>query len=329
MNNIRNEGVKVRPYEGAAKTEAALSRVCSLRVETGSLSETLRDRHKIHISSSEISTTGKSLIFEGLEELKRAVEEMADSSNVDVIVAALEGPASPERRADVLFRCGLNELPMSIEISKIGQLPASRSLRGSRWGVDIEVACILNKSLEKRPLLKPKDKGALLAKVVFSIKPSGLSESFNPEMLTDKIRDAENLEKGSWIYIRVNEEIITQDSDLPSSLKVYIDENMMGNRNIADPLPKGVFDHLIVSSVFHALFAQTSMMIHQMDEILDLQETPIGRILRKRFGSGPPGKLEEALALLRDDPSKLSSNFLAGSSISKGLSNLLKEAAND
>lgn len=329
MSDIRNEGVKIRPFEGAEKAEAALSRTCSLNVETGSLRETLRDRHKIHISSAEISTAGKTLMFEDLGELKRAVETMADSSNVDVLVLALEGPASPERRAEVLFRCGLDDLPGSIQISKIGETPSSRSLTGTRWGVDIEVACVLNKTLGKRPLLKPKEKGALIAKVVFSIKPSGLSDGFNPQMLTDEIRESEDLAEGSWIYVRVNEGMITPESDLESALEVFIDEEMMGNRNLAGPVSKGIFDHLIVSSVFHAVFAQTSLMIHEMDEVTELHSSPIGRILRKRYGSNSGETFSEALDLLREEPNKLASNFLAGKSISKSLAKLLKEAAND
>lgn len=329
MGNIRNEGVKVRPFEGAEKAEEALSQSCSLKVVSGSMSETLRDRHKIHISSAEISTAGKTLIFENLAELKRSVGYMADSSNVDVLVVALEGPASPERRADVLFRCGLDELPDNIPLSKIGERPSSRSLMGTRWGVDIELACVLNKTLEKRPLLKPKDKGALIAKVAFSIKPSGLSEGFNPQMLTDEIRENEGLEEGSWIYVRVNEGMVTPDSDLESALEVFIDEEMMGNRSVAEPLAKGIFDHLIVSSVFHAMFVQSSLMIREMDEVAELHSTPLGRILRKRFGANSGEKLDDALELLREEPNKLASNFLAGKSISNGLGNLLKEAAND
>lgn len=329
MSDIRNEGVKIRPFEGAEKAELALSSSCSLSIETGSMKETLRDRHKVHVSAAEISTAGKTLMFENIDELRRVIEEMADCSNVDVIVVALEGPASPERRADVLYRCGLDELPGSIQISKKGERPSSKSLMGTRWGVDIEVACVLHKTLDKRPLLKPKEKGALIAKVVFTIKPSGLSDGFNPQMLTDEIREIEDLADDSWIYVRVNEGMITPEGDLESALEIYIDEGMMGNRSVAEPLAKGLFDHLIVSSVFHALFAQTSLMIHELDEVTDLHSSPIGRILRQRYGSNTTEKIDEAIDLLKEEPNKLASNFLAGKSISKSLAKLLKEAAND
>jgi len=324
--SIRNEGVKLRPFDGADKAEIALSDTCSLRIETGSIQETLRHRHKVAIPSEEMSTSGRTLIFEKQRELKNMLINMAELEDIDVMVVVLEGPASPERKSDVLFRCSINDLPSMFELGKKGEIPSSRSLMGSKWGVEIEVACVLNKTIDKAPLLQPKDRGALLAKVSFLLKPSGLVDGFKPMMLTDEKRHEFGLENKSWIYVRITDGMITPDSEMESSLELYVDEEMMGNRNVAGPEIKGLFDNLIVSSLFHTLFSQVSSMLESAEDQGGIENSPIERILQKAFTGE---KLTEARTLLIEDPSKLASMFLANQSVEKNLSRLMKEAASE
>lgn len=325
---MRNEGVAVRPFTGSRELEESLEKTVKLEVETSQGKFDLTSSDTLAIPPSEMRVAGIALRISDVDEILKRVSPMVMSlEDVDVYVAAVDGPTSPLRSIEVLHKTPLTSFGGVISVNSRGAQSDSRVLSNVHGRYTIELALVHNKELATTSALKPRKKGALLAKIHFSLKPTGINDQPKPKPMDKALKDSMGLPSSSWFYLKTSPSLLEAPS-FDEAFDFYVDRELLDALKVAKPSAKGALEGLLVATLLQGLCFEVAALGPEADSIdsADLEDSAVVKMMKKRLGVKNFGEL---FAELSESPSRAATKMLAVNSLVKGLMSSLEEVSDD
>lgn len=224
----------------------------------------------------------------------------------------------------VLGQFELSSLSNQIQISTAGGDEPHRILSNKRSGFRIEFALVQNKDIPGDNAIRPRKKGALIAKAAWEVKPVSDGDAFQPDELTDEIRENFGLSSESWVYFDAKPEILTATSFVDAAA-FYVDKDLLDQIQLLTGESQTLAEMLVYSSAITHLVYEFSFALRADDATVDpeeLSESQMFRLFRKKFKNRTDA---EILDLVKDEPGRVVTEFLANQSDYKNLLSALKE----
>lgn len=325
---MRNEGVAVRPFSGSRELQDVLESVLSLEVKTGQESYSLRSADRVTIPPSEMRVAGISLKISNLERLFAQVDPMVMSrEDVDFLVVAIDGPTSPLRTSDVLWHASLKDLTSEMQLNVLGSQSDSAVISNVHGRYSIEFALVHNKDIATVSAIKPRRKGALLAKAVFTLKPTGINDQPKPRPMDQELKGKLGLSQYSWFYLKASSSLLEATS-FEDAFDFFVDKELLETLKIAKPAAKAAIEGTLMTALVQGLcqeVAARSADISDLD-IEDIEASAVVRMLKKLLNVKT---FEELTDRLQESPAKVATQMLAVKSLFSGLMKSLEEVGDE
>lgn len=276
----------------------------------------------------------------------REVSELAD----DRFVLALN--VDTEAVADAVQRMQIPEVDVGLAVIATGRslkateillrapvlapsVPARLDLDPARYpdifsdlrGFDVRVCVVLLHDLQPQPL-RPYLAGTWLATRDFSVSAQGdILSAFNPQKMTQEVRDSYALPGGTVTYLAVEGDSILESADLAECFSFFIDAALFDLLHANQLSPLG--EALQVEFIIEFLMGALAEIVYDIDErgmagnesLLDAEQPAAGLLLgvAERTGYDASRLCED----LRRDPArvraKLQSNLDLGKRLRKAV----------
>jgi hypothetical protein len=321
----RSEGVALRPFTGLAALEAFLHEQVVLEVVSNAGNHSVPDGGWLGLSTNDIEKLGLQIRIQNPEGLRNVVDPVVmDLNDVGLVVVALDRKGSVLRENHVLASLPISQVSESILLSEPGTDVPHRILSNRRSGFRIEMALVQLRDVDGENSIRPRRKGALIALAHWEVKPVSDGDMFQPEELTEKVRGNLGLSANTWMFFDSKPEILsaTLFSDAAS---YYFDKDILDQVQILTGSQKTLAEMLVFSSAVTHLIYEFSLALREAAANIDqeeLSESQIFRILRIKFKTKSDG---EILDLVREEPARTVSEFLANPKDVKNLMAALKE----
>ena len=318
QNSSRSEGVALRPFSGVDEVAKCLKDTLTLNVIANTGSFTLEPDQWLPVASENVNSLGLAISFGDLAKLRSVVLPLVlDIEDVDMLVVAMDRPASPLRESAVLTRSKFSELTPRLLLNEFGSKPASRILDNGNAGFVLELALVQNKDIPATVSTRPRTSGALIAKAQFTVKPAPGGESFQPEVLTDFERARIGLSKDALMYFEPLPGIL-DSKNFRQAAKFFVHESILRDVRF---LPKELvylaetylFDFFISSlvySVSNCLLAETEA------DLEAFQESAVFQLISSKNKDIAPEDIPE---MLMESPSKIIAGWQGDKRSSKQL----------
>jgi hypothetical protein len=321
----RSEGVALRPFTGLAALEAFLHEQVVLEVISNAGNHTVPDGGWLGLSTNDIEKLGLQIRIQNPDGLRSVVDPVVmDLEDVGLVVVALDRKGSVLRENHILASLPLSKTGESIVLSEPGLDAAHRILSNRRSGFRIEMALVQLRDVDGENSIRPRRKGALIALAHWEVKPVSDGDMFQPEELTEEVRGNLGLSPNTWMYFDSKPEILsaTLFSDAAS---YFVDKDILDQVQILTGSQKTLAEMLVFSSAVTHLIYEFSLALRETEANIDqeeLSESQIFRILRIKFKTKNDGEIVE---LVREEPARAVSEFLANPKDLKNLMAALKE----
>ena len=328
LDLMRSEGVAVRPFAGSDELQKILEEQISLTVETAQDSFTLSHSDKLTIPPSEMRVAGISLKVGDIEAILRKVDPMVISrSNVDLLVVAIDGPLSPLRSSEVLYHSKFESFAQELELNSKGVPASSRVLSNAHGRYSIEVALVHNEDIATSSAVKPRRKGALLAKLVFTLKPTGINDQPRPKPMDQQQKSNLGLGPNAWFYIKPSAGIIEAES-FEEAFEFFVDKALLDMLKISKPGVHVAVESMLMTTLVQALCYEVAAQLQELDEIPneDAEDSAVMRMFKQRLGVK---SLAEVAQQLEESPTKAATRMLAAGPLLKGIRESLEEAIDE
>lgn len=325
---MRNEGVAVRPFAGSRELQESLEKSVKLEVETGQGKFDLTSSDTLAIPPSEMRVAGIALKISDVDDIAKRVHPMVMTlDDVDVYLTAVDGPTSPLRAIEVLYKTAFSDLGSVIPINSRGSQSDSRVLSNVHGRYTIEVALVHNKELATTSALKPRKKGALLAKIHFSLKPTGINDQPKPKPMDKELKEALGLPSSAWFYLKTSPSLLEAPS-FDEAFDFFVDRDLLDALKVAKPSAQGALEGLLVSTLVQGLCFEIAALgseVESMDKD-ELEDSAVVKMMKKRLGVK---NFAELFAELSESPSRAAAKMLAVNSLVKSLMASLEEVSDE
>jgi hypothetical protein len=321
----RSEGVALRPFTGLAAVETFFHEQVVLEVSSNTGSHTVPERGWLGLAPSDIEKLGLKIRIQNPDALKAAVDPVVmDLADVGLVLVAMDRKGSVLRENKVLASIPLIELEEFISISEPGADAPTRILANRHSGFRIELALVQMRDVDGENSIRPRRMGALIALAHWEVKPVSDGDMFQPEELTEEIRENLNLSASTWMYFDSKPEILsaTLFSDAAS---YYIDKDILDQIQILTGSQKTLAEMLVYSPAITQMIYEFSLSLREIGANIDqeeLGESQIFRILRVKFKTKNDAEIVD---LVREEPARAVAEFLANPRDLKKLMEALKE----
>lgn len=328
MSNIkqrRNEGVSVRPFAGSRELHDVLEAVTTLEVRTGQDLYVLSSSARVTIPPSEMRVAGITLKVSDVGKLLAQVHPMVMSrEDVDFLVVALDGPNSPLRTTEVLHRGPLSDLKQEIELNTLGSQSNSAVLSNVNGRYSIEFALVHNKNVETVSAIKPRLKGALLAKAEFTIKPTGVNDQPKPKPMGPEDKTRLLLPPQAWFYLDAGP-FLLEAATFDEAFDFYVDKELLETLKVAKPAAKTAIETTLLTVLIQGLCQEVAARSEDvLDEMLeDVEFSAVVRMLKNLLDVKTFAELAEQI---NESPAKSATLMLAKKTLLGGLLKSLEEA---
>ena len=325
---MRNEGVAVRPFTGSRELQESLEKNVKLEVETGQGKFDLTSSDTLAIPPSEMRVAGIALKVSDFDEILKRVNPMVMSlEDVDVYVVAVDGPTSPLRSMEVLHKTALSDFGSVIPINSRGSQSDSRVLSNVHGRYSIELALVHNKELATTSALKPRKRGALLAKIQFSLKPTSVNDQPKPKPMDKELKESMGLTSSSWFYLKTSPSLLEAPS-FDEAFDFYVDRDLLDALKVAKPSAQGALEGLLVATLVQGLCFEVAALGSEADSIdaAELEDSAVVKMMKKRLGVK---NFAELFAELSESPSRAATKMLAVNSLVKSLMGSLEEVSDE
>jgi hypothetical protein len=321
----RSEGVALRPFAGLEVLETFINENVLLEVASNAGKFDVAHRGWLGLTPHDIERLGLTINVQNADSLRKLVDPIVmDLKDVTVFVVAIDRKASVLRENFVLGQFDLSSISNQIQISTAGGDEPHRILSNKRSGFRIEFALVQNKDIPGDNAIRPRKKGALIAKAAWEVKPVSDGDAFQPDELTDEIRENFGLSSDSWVYFDAKPEILTATSFVDAAA-FYVDKDLLDQIQLLTGESQTLAEMLVYSSAITHLVYEFSFALRADDATVDpeeLSESQMFRLFRKKFKNRTDA---EILDLVKDEPGRVVTEFLANQSDYKNLLSALKE----
>jgi hypothetical protein len=325
---MRSEGVAVRPFAGSRELQDVLERVLSLELKTGQESYSLKSADRVTIPPSEMRVAGISIKINDLERLFSQVDPMVMSrDDVNFLVVAIDGPTSPLRTSDVLRHASLQDLTSEMQLNVLGSQSDSAVLSNVHGRYSIEFALVHNKDVTSVSAIKPRRKGALLAKAVFTLTPTGVNDQPKPKPMDQETKSKLGLPQYSWFYLKASSSLLEATS-FEDAFDFYVDKELLETLKVAKPAAKAAVEGTLMTALVQGLCQEVAARSADFSDsdIEDIEASAVVRMLKKLLNVKT---FEELTEQLQESPAKVASQMLAVKSLFRGLMKSLEEVGDE
>ncbi len=326
--SMRNEGVAVRPFAGSRELQDVLESVVSLEVKTGQESYSLRSADRVTIPPSEMRVADISLKISDLDKLLAQVDPMVMSrDDVDFLVVAVDGPTSPLRATDVLRHASINSLSGAMQLNTLGNQSDSAVLSNVHGRYSVEFVLVHNKDIVTVSAVKPRRKGALLAKAVFTLKPTGVNDQPKPKPMDQEAKRRLGLTQYSWFYLRASSSLLESPS-FEDAFDFYVDKELLDTLKVAKPAAQAAIEATLMTALVQGLCQEVAARSADISDsdIEDVEASAVVRMLKKLLNVKT---FEELKDQLQESPAKVATQMLAVKSLFSGLMKSLEEVGDE
>lgn len=325
---VRNEGVSIRPFTGSQNLENTLHSSLKLEVSTAQTRFDLSPSDKLTIPPSELKVAGIELVIQDLAALFLAVDPMVMSrGDVDLLVVAVDGPASPIRTSEVLYKSTLAALGQKISINAKGSTSDSIVLSNSHGRYSLEVALVHNKEIASVSATRPRKKGALLAKAEFTLKPTGVNDQPKPIPMDKTQKQEFGLGASAWFYLKPTSSLLDASS-FEEAFDFYVDKELLEMLKVAKPSAQPPIEGLLMALLVQGLCYEVASRADELSD-MDPEEIEDGAVARLLKQSMKVKTFARVMESLSESPSKASTKILGVSTLLNGLHSSLEEATDD
>ena len=328
LDLMRSEGVTVRPFAGSDELQRAMEDQVTLSVETAQDTFTVSHSDKVTIPPSEMRVAGISLKVDDMDSILSKVDPMVMSrSDVDVFVVAVDGPLSPLRTSEVLFHTQVEQLHKELRLNEKGVPSDSRVLSNVHGRYSIEVALVHNKDIASSSAVKPRRKGALLAKLVFTLKPTGINDQPRPKPMDQKQKSELGLDPNAWFFVKPSSSLLQAEA-FEEAFEFYVDKALLDMLKVSKPGVHVAVESMLMTTLVQALCYEVADQLGELDEIdhEDAEDGAVMRMFKQRLGVK---SLAEVAQQLEESPTKAATKMLSAGPLLKGIRDSLEEASDD
>jgi hypothetical protein len=321
---LRQEGVALRPYKAVDALEIYLEHNSRLSVHANGYDLDLQSGRILGLPKDEMEAMGLTFIVDDIYALRDSIEPLVMSlEDVDVLFVAKDRPSSPIRESVLVSRFSLNELQSVTVLNAAGAISNFGPLQNRSSGFVVEVAFVLNKSVAGTTAIHPRELGALLVKTFYEVRPVSENDSFQPEPLTDDIRDLFSLPKRSWMYIEFKPALLSA-TEFRDAARFYVHQDVLADIQFLDGDAGILAQNLLQTQFVTALIYQVSRTLLSDDapEQDDIVQSQVFLLFHKRFSNKSSSEL---IQWLRDEPA----NVLVAWQSKPELANPLVKAVNN
>lgn len=266
MANKRKAGETLRPYIHADEMQETLLENVSLTVQSAFGKDEISSDTAYLLDRSEIGGAGLTLNFKNSDAIRGSSNKLVnDLDDASIVVVAEDGVTSALRTRQVLWECPVTTLPEQIQLFGLNE----KSDRGSVFGhpsgsKHLHVFAVRNKQINTLSPLKPRLKGAVLARITFDIRPNPSFDSVKPQKLDDEIRRRFNLPDNSWYAFNAKPNFLTANL-FSDAFEVYLDEEIM-RQGSESPGPYKTALDLVFSNLFMTSLIEEAIYYLQQEE---------------------------------------------------------------
>jgi hypothetical protein len=323
----RNEGVRLRPFQGVDLIQKAFDGQSILAIKNESKTEDFFSHTPIEIYPKLISSTGLTWKLSGdLKELMSAIQEAkVEIDQVSLVVKCSDRNVGILRESEVLQIVGLQEFSGAIEITVFGQPRPSRILENLWTGFKVDTYLVLNSELPKSHL-HPWMRGTILARDTFELIPVAEWDSIQPIELTPELRKALGLKPEVWFHTVFTDDFF-ESQEMSEAIVFYVDRDILAGI-------KGLPEHLslpaqamLAGALLPQIVFKASLELERVEGEYDWDGTTgvLLRFLHRSFDS----KTQPAdfIRKLIDQPETVCSFILGRNGLGPKLSETFKQIA--
>jgi len=258
----RSEGRTLRPFEDLDNIQEIFEQLC-LKVNYQFGEEDVPLGGSIDLPSRYLPTIGISLFASEdcvimLREACLKLDFQLDQLSIALI--AHDPGRSPVRESELILLIGLDEFDGLITLfPRDSKRP--RSMMNGFDGYSIDVHLVLNTQLQQVPL-KPWLRGTILAASEVRFSTNDFSSSLQPRPLTDEIRKSKGLDKESWIYVEIVDDVIDTHA-LNEVILVWVDDNFLRSISLMKASDKIIAEYVFITPTMTTLVYEASKELAQ------------------------------------------------------------------
>lgn len=320
----RSEGVALRPFSGLDDLETFINE--NVRLEIASNSGTFEVAHRgwLGLAPQDIDSLGLTVTIDNSDALRRLVDPLVMGlDDVSVFIVAIDRKSSVLRENALLAQYDLSKITDQVRISLAGTAQTQRILDNKRSGFRIEFALVQNKDVPGENAVRPRKKGALIARATWEVRPVSDGDAFQPDELTDDIRQNLGLTSSSWVYFDAKSEMLTATS-FSDAASFYVDRDLLKQIQLLTGEAQTLAEMLVYSAAITHMVYEFSLALRADGTSVDsddLSESQMVRLFRKKFKNKSDS---EILDFVRDEPGRAVTEFLANRNDFRDLLNALK-----
>lgn len=316
---LRSEGRALRPFAGLQPLDDYVAETFALEVESGSGNFSVPSKGWLGLSPQDIDLLGLKINMGNVRDFEKLVDPVVmDIKDVTIYVMAMDRRSSILRESTMLAKIEFAHLEGEISIALPGEKNRHRILNNRHSGFRIELILVQNKNIPGGNSIKPRKKGAIISRASWEVKAVSDGESFQPEELTDEVRDSFGLRADTWLFFESKSEILTSKT-FSDAVSFYVDESLLLQVQLLTGEPLTLAEMLLYSSAITHLVYEFAFALKTDGENVDpdeFSESQIMRLFRKRF----PTKTDpEIVEFVRDEPARAVAEFLGKRDDFKGL----------
>lgn len=321
----RSEGVALRPFAGLEALENFINNHVTLEVISNAGTFDVAHRGWLGLTTHDIERLGMRVRVQSADALRKLVDPLVmELKDVTIFIVAIDRNGSILRENFVVGELNLLDLRDEVQVNAAGSEPVHRILSNKRTGFRLEFALVQNRNIPGENAIRPRKRGALIAKAAWSVKPVSDGDAFQPDELTDDIRTNFGLGKDSWIYFDAKPEILTA-STFAEAAALYVDKDLLNQIQLLTGQAQTLAEMLVYSSAITHIVYELSFALKADDAALDteeLSESQMMRLFRKKLS-----RLTdlEILDRIKDEPARVVTEFLSNQGDYKNLLDALKE----
>jgi len=299
--SLRQEGIALRPYAGLRKLEEHVENECILAVVTNAGPFALKHAQVLGLAKEDLDAIGVKVAFQNVDKLRDlAAPLVMDLTDIDVFIVAKDRPASPLRQTVVVARIPLQELEHEIILNNPGEHATVPPIHNRDSGFIVEMALVLNKNIQGGFSVRPREKGALIAKAIFEVKPVSEGDSFQPEPLTDEVRERFRIPQSSWMYADFTSALLTAET-FGEAARFYVHESILADIQYLQGdegfLAESLLQTQFVTGLIYAVSA--ALRDEEAPDESEIVESQVFMLFAKRF---PAKATAELLTWLKEEP---------------------------
>jgi hypothetical protein len=332
MSNSRSEGIKLKPFQGAARVADLLEANIHFSVTSNLGQDKLKAGARMTIPPTYLEKL--ELVLDATacaENLQKLIEELyGNAEDFKWLLLGRDTNRGILRETKILQIGELKELEEKIEIKKIGEIaedsPLSNTFSGFHLGLVIVLA-------ETRPqsVVLPSVRGSIIAELEITVIPEADFDVILPLELTDEIRQSNLLPKDAWFFVDFSDEFL-QAETFQQAMDFYVDPKVLNGIKLLPDKASIVGQTALFATVVNSMIFEASACARQLgdDFSWDKEAGIIPHFLLKSIDH--KGTPEDFMDQLKNHPNRIAASAAArgqmGKRLAAGLELITEEAEN-